>query len=130
MSHAGDWGAHLVQVPEDGNYNFSISQVADRMFPRVSDYRLSPMRMFLIRLPDDIATMKTSKNSQYIKGTINKSNCARDCYLETDISAGQYLLFTQMDWKINSAKMVDWNYSVTCYSKEKVEFKNVTKETN
>lgn len=25
ISHEGKWGAHLVQVPEDGVYNFSIS---------------------------------------------------------------------------------------------------------
>ena len=88
ISHDGGWGAHLVQLPEDGVYNFSISQVGDRMFPRKSKYRLSPCRMFLIKLPEGLETMKTSKKTHYIRGTTQAKIGERDCHLETDIKAG------------------------------------------
>ena len=39
------------------------------------------------------------------------------------------MLYTEMDWKA-CGHMVNYSYSVTCYSKEKVELKNVTEETD
>lgn len=94
ISHKGDWGAHLVQVPEDGNYNFSISQVGDRMFPRKTDYWCSYSRMFLMRIPEGVETMRKSKKTHYIGGSTQTGNQERECHLETNIEAGQYILFT------------------------------------
>lgn len=64
------------------------------MFPRKSDYRLSPSKMFLIKVPEDVETLKTSEETHYIGGTTQSKNGERDNHLETEITAGQYLLYS------------------------------------
>lgn len=123
--HKGDWGAHIVHVQADGIHNFSLSQVGDRMFPRNSDYRLSPCRMFLLKLTTDLDDLKMPENVRYIRGVTKTRIGERDCHLETEIEAGTYLLFTEVDWK-QAGDMVERNYTVTCNSEVPVLFTNST----
>lgn len=126
IAHKGYSGVHLIEVPEDGQYTFSISQVGTRMFDKKTAYYISPSRQFLLKIPDGIDSVATSKEVHFVGANLQKQACERENHLETEISAGQYLLFTQIDWHRFSHDIVDDTYTVNCYSKEPVTFEDVT----
>jgi len=110
-----DYTLMKVEVPEDGDYTFSVSLRGKRMFPRGASYEYSHARMILMKPTNgqDIHGGVT-----YIKG--HKSYNTRDSHLEcTGLAAGTYYFFVEMEW---SPKSGNFKLVTTSYGPKDVEF--------
>lgn len=78
-------------VPTPGEYTFSISQKAKKMYPKNSGYKYSSCRLFLVK------TDTGGKSLHYIKGALGLAK--RDTFLQIEnLEEGEYLLYCEIDW--------------------------------
>lgn len=95
-------------------------------------YQYSEQQMVLVRVYDFAEGVFTNYNDPHenvkvINGSMNEDFSSRECHLETELEAGQYLLFTEINKDDpKSFKKVDQSYTITCYSKDQVVFENMT----
>jgi len=97
-----------VTIPTCGEYAFSVSQIALRLFKRTELYQYSFCRLILMKLKNDV---DLEGGVEYINEATTR--VTRDTYIEVkDLKAGNYYFFVEMLWNPYTEDRI---FSVTCY---------------
>jgi hypothetical protein len=93
------------QVNQDCKTFLNLSQLAYRIVPREYGYKPYNAKMILARLDKD----NKDYPLEYITGTVDEKD---ELALEADLIAGEYYLFSEVDWNENRPHD---SFIVSCY---------------